>query len=43
MKYFFFVALLLICSTNLRAEEFVAKHGSYEINGKKDKIETVEI
>lgn len=41
MKYFFFVALLLICSTNLSAEEFVAKHGTYEINGKNNKISDV--
>ena len=41
MKHVFFAALLLICSANLKAEEFVAKHGSCEINGKKNKITDV--
>ena len=39
--------LILLCVaclfgiTTLRAEEFVAKHGSYEINGKNNKISDV--
>lgn len=28
---------------DLRAEDFVAKHGSYEINGKKNKISDVRV
>ncbi len=32
MRYIFLIALFIICNTNLRAEEFVAKHNSYEIN-----------
>ncbi|MBR5147079.1 MAG: hypothetical protein IKW54_05590 [Bacteroidales bacterium] len=34
----FFSLLFLIGNTNLIAEEFVAKHGSYEKNGQKIKI-----
>ena len=34
----FFSLLFLIGNTNLIAEEFVAKHGSYEKDGQKIKI-----
>lgn len=41
--------LVLLCVAclysypDLRAEDFVAKHGSYEINGKKNKISDVRV
>ena len=40
----FLILLCLVCiygSTDLQAEEFIARHGSYEINGKKNKISDV--
>lgn len=42
MRCFLFVLLLLICSTDLRAEEFIAKHGTYEVNGKKSEISNIK-
>lgn len=39
-----FILLILTClsfNSGLLAEEFVAKHGSYEIDGKKNKISDV--